>query len=115
MALGGFRLLLHGFGDVIYSTAPDLDAVPVPSISDPLWLAIYPCAYIALLALTLQRVGPTLLATRLDGMVSGLAVAALLASVSLPLALDATAGAPFWETATSLAYSVGYWSCSGRL
>jgi diguanylate cyclase (GGDEF)-like protein/putative nucleotidyltransferase with HDIG domain len=103
----GVGLLLHGFGDVIYSTAPDLDAVPVPSISDPLWLAIYPCAYIALLALTLQRVGPTLLATRLDGMVSGLAVAALLASVSLPLALDATAGAPFWETATGLAYTVG--------
>jgi two-component system, cell cycle response regulator len=103
----GIGLLLHGFGDVIYSTAPDLDAVPVPSMSDPLWLAIYPCAYIALLALTLQRVGPTLLATRLDGMVSGLAVAALLASVSLPLALDATAGAPFWETATSLAYTIG--------
>ena len=100
-------LLLHGAGDVIYSTAPDLNAVPVPSVSDPLWLAIYPCAYVALLALTRQRVGPTLLATRLDGLVSGLAVASLLASVTLPLALDATAGAPFWETATGLAYAIG--------
>jgi two-component system, cell cycle response regulator len=52
-------------------------------------------------------VGRTLLATRLDGLVCGLAAAALLASVSLPLAVDATAGAPFWETATSLSYTVG--------
>ncbi len=103
----GVGLLLHGVGDVIYSTAPDLDAVPVPSISDPLWLAIYPCAYVALLSLIRERVGPTLLATRLDGMVSGLTAAALLACVSLPMALDAAAGAPFWETATSLAYTIG--------
>src|SRR3954471_2711789 len=59
----GTGLLLHGAGDIIYSTAPDLDAVPVPSVSDPLWLAIYPCAYVALLSLIRYRVGPTLLAT----------------------------------------------------
>jgi len=103
----GVGLLLHLVGDVMYSAAPDLNAVPVPSIYDPLWLAIYPCAYVALLILIRQRVGRTLLALRLDGIVSGLAAASLLASVSLPLALDATAGAPFWETATSLAYTVG--------
>ena len=102
----GVGLALHGVGDVLYSAAPDLDAVPVPSIYDPLWLAIYPCAYLALLVLIRQRVGPTLLATRLDGLVCGLAAAALLATVSLPLAVDATAGAPFWETATSLSYTV---------
>jgi two-component system, cell cycle response regulator len=103
----GIGVLLHLAGDVMYSAQPDLDAVPVPSIYDPLWLAIYPCAYIALLLLIRQRVGRTLLALRLDGVVSGLAAASLLASVSLPLALDATAGAPFWETATSLAYTIG--------
>jgi two-component system cell cycle response regulator len=103
----GIGLLLHLVGDVMYSAEPDLDAVPVPSIYDPLWLAIYPCAYVALLILIRQRVGRTLLALRLDGVVSGLAAASLLASVSLPLAIDATAGAPFWETATSLAYTVG--------
>jgi diguanylate cyclase (GGDEF)-like protein len=100
-------MALHLVGDVAYSAAPDLDAVPVPSIYDPLWLAIYPCAYVALLVLIHERVGRTLLATRLDGIVCGLAAAALLGSVSLPLALDATAGAPFWETATSLSYTVG--------
>ena len=103
----GIGVLLHLVGDVMYSAAPDLNAVPVPSIYDPLWLAIYPCAYVALLLLIRQRVGKTLLALRLDGVVSGLAAASLLASVSLPLAIDATAGAPFWETATSLAYTVG--------
>jgi diguanylate cyclase (GGDEF)-like protein len=102
----GVGLALHGVGDILYSAAPDLDAVPVPSLYDPLWLAIYPCAYLALLVLIRQRVGHTLLATRLDGLVCGLAAAALLASVSLPLAIDATAGAPFWETATSLSYTV---------
>ncbi len=100
-------LLLHGIGDIIYSTSPDLGAVPVPSVSDPLWLAIFPCAYVALLVLIRQRVGRTLLATRLDGVVSGLAAASLLASVSLPLALDATAGTSFWETATNLSYTIG--------
>jgi diguanylate cyclase (GGDEF)-like protein len=103
----GVGMALHLVGDVAYSAAPDLDAVPVPSIYDPLWLAIYPCAYVALLALINERVGRTLLATRLDGLVCGLAAAALLASVSLPLAIDSTAGAPFWETATSLAYTIG--------
>ena len=103
----GVGLLLHLVSDVMYSAQPDLNAVPVPSIYDPLWLAIYPCAYVALLLLIRQRVGHTLLALRLDGVVSGLAAASLLASVSLPLAIDATAGAPFWETATSLAYTVG--------
>jgi two-component system, cell cycle response regulator len=102
----GVGLALHGVGDILYSAAPDLDAVPVPSIYDPLWLAIYPCAYLALLALIHERVGHTLLATRLDGLVCGLAAASLLASVSLPLAVGATAGAPFWETATSLSYTV---------
>jgi two-component system cell cycle response regulator len=102
----GIGMALKFLGDVLYSFEPNLDAVPVPSIYDPLWLAIYPCAYVALLALIYQRVGKTLLATRLDGIVCGLAAAAVLASVSLPHAIDATAGAPFWTTATNLSYTV---------
>ena len=79
----GAGLLLVTIGDVIYSMAPDLDAVPVPSVSDPFWLALYPCAYLALLALTRERVSHTLVATRLDGIVSGFAVAAVLASFTM--------------------------------
>jgi two-component system cell cycle response regulator len=100
-------LLATAAGDLIYSAAPDLAAVPVPSISDPFWLAIYPCEYVALLALTRGRVGRTLWATRLDGLAGGLAAAAVLACVTVSLAVQASADAPFWEAATNLAYPVG--------
>jgi two-component system cell cycle response regulator len=100
-------LFAHLAGDVVYSMAPDLSAVPVPSVSDPLWLAIYPCLYTAVAGLGRRHAGHVLLAARLDGLVAGLAMAALLACFSLPLALEATAGAPFWESATNLAYPIG--------
>jgi two-component system cell cycle response regulator len=100
----GAGLLLVAVGDFIYSMAPNLDAVPVPSLSDPFWLALYPCEYVVLLALTRERVGHTLVATRLDGIVSGFAVASLLASFTMSTAIDSTAGAPFAEQLTNLAY-----------
>ena len=100
-------LLATATGDIIYSLAPDLDAVPVPSVSDPLWLAIYPCEYVALLALIRSRVGRTLWATRLDGLAGGLAVASVLACFTVSAAVAGSAGAPFWEAATNLAYPVG--------
>jgi diguanylate cyclase (GGDEF)-like protein len=100
-------LLATAAGDLIYSAAPDLAAVPVPSISDPFWLAIYPCEYVALLALIRGRVGRTLWATRLDGLAGGLAAAAVLACVTVSLAVQGSADAPFWEAATNLAYPVG--------
>lgn len=102
----GIGLLSFLAGGVIYSAAPDLAEVPIPSVSDPLWLAIYPFEYVALLALTRQRVGRTLLATRLDGLLGGLAVAAVVACVSVPAAAESAAGAGFWERATLLAYPV---------
>jgi two-component system, cell cycle response regulator len=100
----GTGLLLVAVGDLIYSMAPDLEAVPVPSLSDPFWLSIYPCMYLALLVITRERVGHTLVATRLDGIVSGFAVASLLASVTMSTAIDSTAGAPLAEQLTNLAY-----------
>src|SRR5215204_6144345 len=103
----GIGLLATAVGDFIYSMAPDLDAVPVPSISDPFWLALYPCEYVALLALIRSRVGRTLWATRLDGLAGGLAIASVLACVTVSAAVEGSAGAPFWEAATNLAYPVG--------
>ena len=100
-------LLATAAGDLIYSLEPDLDAVPVPSLSDPFWLAIYPCLYVALLALIRSRVGRTLWAARLDGLAGGLAIASVLACVTVSAAVEGSAGAPFWETATNLAYPVG--------
>jgi two-component system cell cycle response regulator len=100
-------LLATAVGDLIYSMAPDLDAVPIPSISDPFWLALYPCEYVALVALIRGRVGRTLWATRLDGLAGGLAAASILACVTVSAAVHGSAGAPFWEAATNLAYPVG--------
>src|SRR5215213_2492795 len=94
-------------GDIIYSLAPDLDAVPVPSASEPFWLAIYPCLYVALIALIRSRVGRTLWATRLDGLAGGLAIASVLACVTVSAVVEGSQGAPFWEEATNLAYPVG--------
>ena len=102
----GIGLLSFAGGNLVYGFAPDLEAVPVPSISDPLWLGVYPCEYIALLLLTRRRVGRTLLATRLDGLVSGLAIAAVLACVSLPAALAGSSGEPLAARLTNLAYPV---------
>jgi two-component system cell cycle response regulator len=104
MALG---LGLSFAGDIVYSLQPDLDAVPVPSVSDPFWLAIYPCAYVALVALIRSRVGRTLWATRLDGLAGGLAIASVLACFTVSAATEGSAGAPLLERATNLAYPVG--------
>jgi two-component system, cell cycle response regulator len=102
----GAGLLANLTGDLIYSLAPDLNAVPVPSASDPFWLAIYPCLYVALIALIRSRIGRTLWATRLDGLAGGLAIASVLACLTMSVPVDGSAGAPFWEQATNLAYPI---------
>jgi two-component system, cell cycle response regulator len=104
LAAGLFSLAV---GDLIYSMAPNLDAVPVPSASDPFWLALYPCEYVAVVALTRGRVGRTLWATRLDGLAGGAAAASVLACFTVSIAVHGSAGAPFWEAATNLAYPIG--------
>jgi two-component system cell cycle response regulator len=103
----GVGLLATLVGDLIYSMAPDLEAVPVPSVSEPFWLALFPCEYVALLALIHSRVGRTLWATRLDGLAGGLGIAAVLACVTIPLAVEGSAGAPLAERMTNLAYPLG--------
>ena len=103
----GAGLLCSLVGDIISSLAPNLDEVPVPSVSDPFWLAIYPCLYVALIALIRSRIGRTLWATRLDGLAGGLAIASVLACVTMSAAVRGSGGAPFWEEATNLAYPVG--------
>ncbi|MEA2123713.1 MAG: hypothetical protein QOI80_495 [Solirubrobacteraceae bacterium] len=106
LAIGG-ALLANALGNLLYSLEPDPELVPVPFIADPLWFAIYPCMYAAVLVLVRRDVGPTLLATRLDGALSGVAVASVLACWSVPLALDSAAHSSFAAAATALAYPLG--------
>ncbi len=102
----GIGLLSCAIGSTLLTLAPGSD-LPVPSVADPLWLAIYPCQYAALLVLTQRRIGKTLLATRLDGVLSGLAAAAALGTVTIPVALAGTAGTSFWTAVVFVAYPVG--------
>jgi two-component system, cell cycle response regulator len=103
----GLGLLSKTVGDVIYSLAGNLDTVPTPSVSDGFWLAFYPSAYLSLLLLVRGRVASTLAATRLDGVICGVTVAAAMACATLPTAFANSAGAPFWAKATNLAYPIG--------
>jgi diguanylate cyclase (GGDEF)-like protein len=102
----GAGFLACAIGSTIMTLTPGMD-LPVPSVADPLWLSILPCEYAALLALTRQRVGKTLLATRLDGVQAGLAVAAVVGCLTVPVALKGVAGAGFWTAFVFLAYPVG--------
>jgi two-component system, cell cycle response regulator len=103
----GVGLLSKTVGDVIYSLAGNLGTVPTPSVSDGFWLAFYPSAYLSLLLLVRGRIASTLAATRLDGVICGVTVAAAMACATLPTAFSNSAGAPFWEKATDLAYPIG--------
>ena len=69
--------------------------------------------YLALLLITREHVGHTLVATRLDGIVSGFAVASLLASVTMSTAIDSTAGAPLAERLTNLEALAELRRCAG--
>src|SRR4029453_4811635 len=83
-------------GDIIYSLSPDLNAVPVPSVSEPFWLALSPWLYVALIALIRSRIGRTLWATRLDGLAGGLAIASVLACFTVSAVVGGSKGPPFW-------------------
>jgi hypothetical protein len=102
----GVGLVLDALGGLVSAVIEASGEVPVPSLADPLWLAIYPAEYVALLAITRQRVGRTMLAPRLDGLLSGLAVAAVMVCVTLPPAMSGNAGASFWTKVTYLSYPV---------
>ena len=106
IAVGG-ALLADALGNLLYALEPDPELVPVPFIADPFWFAFYPCMYAAVLVLVRRDVGRTLLATRLDGALSGVAVASVLACWSVPLALDSAADSSFAAAVTTLAYPLG--------
>jgi diguanylate cyclase len=82
-----------------------LDPMPAPSVSDALWWAFYPCAFVALLLLVRSRVGRLPLSLVLDGVVVGLGAATVVAAVVLP-AVVARLGGSVAQTVTNLAYPV---------
>ncbi|HMN99070.1 MAG TPA: diguanylate cyclase [Miltoncostaeaceae bacterium] len=96
-------LLAWTVGDAIYTADPDL---PVPSIADVGWLAFYPPAAAALVILIAARSRGLSAAVWLDGVIAGLATAAVgVAAVVQPVADSASGGT--LATGVNLAYPVG--------
>jgi diguanylate cyclase (GGDEF)-like protein len=83
-----------------------LDEIPYPSPADPLYLAFYPFAYVALVLLVRTRVRDIRAGMWLDGLVCGLALTSIAAAVAFD-AIVADTGGEAIAIATSLAYPVG--------
>ncbi len=97
-------LALFAAGDMYYSLVwGDASIVPVPSIADGLYLSFYPAVYVGIVLLLRSRLGSLPMGLWLDGVIGGLAVAALGAAVVFGAVLSDTHGAPL-TVATNLAY-----------
>jgi two-component system, cell cycle response regulator len=100
----GIALALWTTGDLYYyfafSGAAD---VPIPSMSDPFYLAFYPVSYVALALLLRRRMQDFRGNLWLDGVIASLAVAALGAAVVFDEVLSSTGGSAL-VIATNLAY-----------
>jgi diguanylate cyclase (GGDEF)-like protein len=99
----GIGLLLYGLGN-IYWTAfiRTQNPEPFPSMADGLWLAFYPCAFVALLLIIRATADDVPLSLWLDGVVGGLAVAGLAAAFFGPIL--AVTGGSAAAVMTTLAY-----------
>jgi len=100
----GIGLLLYGGGNVYWTILiRPLDPEPFPSVADALWLSFYPCAFAALILLLRKHTEKFTLSLWLDGIVGGLATAALAAAAMLKPVL-ATSGGSAAAVATTTAY-----------
>jgi two-component system, cell cycle response regulator len=103
----GVGLLLYAGGEIYYAAVLAGQAsVPIPSLADGGYLAFYPLAYAALIALLRARIGAFPVARWLDGAIVGSAVAALAAAFALGPILDASSEGQTLAVATNLAYPI---------
>ena len=103
-SLVGAAVLAWGIGNTVWMyTVASLDDPPFPSVADIGFLAFYPPAYVAIVLLLRSRVGQLPLSLWLDGLIGGLAVAALGTAVVFEAVLDAVGGSQA-AVATNLAY-----------
>jgi diguanylate cyclase (GGDEF)-like protein len=106
-ALLGVGLLLYTGGEIYYAAVLAGQAtVPIPSPADGGYLAFYPLAYAALIALLRARIGAFPVARWLDGAIVGSAVAALAAALALGPIVDASSEGQALAVATNLAYPI---------
>jgi diguanylate cyclase (GGDEF)-like protein len=106
-ALIGAGLLIWTGGEIYYEAALAASgSVPIPSPADAGYLLFYPLTYGGLVVLLRERIGSFPFTRWLDGMIAGLAVAALVAALALGPIADAGNGGSGLETATNLAYPI---------
>jgi signal transduction histidine kinase/CheY-like chemotaxis protein len=96
-ALGDVAVTVEGLGGA---------SVPVPSVADGFYVVFFPLCYLSFMLLIRRGNDRSLVATSLDGLIVGLAVASLTAAFLFDTVLRATGGGDL-STATSLAYPVG--------
>jgi two-component system, cell cycle response regulator len=90
-----FTLFVEGAGEASGITPADV-----------LYLAMYPCMYVALTLLVGSRLRELRMSMWLDGLIAGLAAATLAAALVLPPILDSATG-DVVSVAVSLAYPIG--------
>ena len=105
----GAGLLFWSLGELYYSlliegTSREAGGSVTPA--DVLFLAMYPCFYVALGLLARRRLRDLRVSMWLDGLIAGLAAASVGAALILPPILDSTVGVHS-SIAVSLAYPVG--------
>ncbi len=97
-------LVLWTTGDLYYYFfLSGSEHVPIPSVADPFYLAFYPIGYVALALLLRSRMRVDKGNLWLDGIIGGLAVAALAVAVVFDKVLSSTGGSSL-VVATNLAY-----------
>jgi GGDEF domain-containing protein len=101
----GLALLSTTVGDVLYDFAYGANP-PYPSAADAFYLAFYPACYVGIGLLLRARLSRFSASLWLDGLMAGLAAAALGASLLLQVVLANTHGQPL-VVATTLAYPLG--------
>jgi diguanylate cyclase (GGDEF)-like protein len=83
-----------------------LDEPPYPSLADPLWLSIYPFAFVSAVRVLRAQIGRIAASVWLDGLIGALAAAALAGALILA-PLTENAEGSFAAVLTGLAYPVG--------
>jgi two-component system cell cycle response regulator len=102
--LAGAAVLAWGVGDTVWTfTVADMANPPFPSYADIGFLCVYPPAYAAIVLLLRGRIGRLHSSLWLDGVIGGLAVAAVGTAVVFQAVLKMIGGSPA-AVATNLAY-----------
>ena len=103
----GAGLLIWTGGEIYYEAVLAASgSVPIPSPADLGYLLFYPLTYAGLIVLLRERIGSFPFTRWLDGLIAGLAVAALTAALALGPIADASTGGSSLEVATNLAYPI---------